>query len=426
MSGTAASNLVVIAAVLLAYATVSRRLRGTSLTAPMVFVGAGFLLGVEGVGWLDLSINQEAVKTLAEATLVVVLFADASRIDLRALRHEYVVPVRLLGIGLPLTIAMGTLAAALVLPDLTWAEALVLAVVLAPTDAALGQAVVTDESLPSRIRQGLNIESGLNDGICVPLLTIALAIAETEAHETTESTALTLVGEAIGWGLAGGVIAGVVAALAQRTARRRNWIEGHWLQVVPVAGAMGAFGIAQSRGGSGFIAAFVGGAIFGVLGDSEPDDSALTEELGGLLNGVTLIVFGAAVLEAVWSDIGLAEVGYAVLSLTIVRMLPVAVAMTGSRAQPPTVLFLGWFGPRGLASIVFGVIVVEAAGLPHTSVLLAAITVTVAISVVAHGVTAAPLARRYAAWHAARAARMESEPVPAQRWRHAWGGSTRG
>jgi NhaP-type Na+/H+ or K+/H+ antiporter len=419
MSHVDASNLVLIAAVLLAYASVSRRLRGTSLTAPMVFVGAGFLLGGEGLGWLDLAVDEQAVSTLAEATLVVVLFSDASRIDLRALRRQLQVPARLLGIGLPLTIALGTLAGVVLLGELSWAEALVLAVVLAPTDAALGQAVVTDPSLPSRIRQGLNVESGLNDGLCVPLLTIALAVAETEADATTEATALQLVSEAIGWGIFGGVVAGVVAALVQRTTRRRNWIEGHWLQVVPIAGAVGAFGLAQSRGGSGFIAAFVGGAIFGLLADREADSGALTEEVGAVLNGVTLIVFGAAVLGSLWSNISWAEVGYAVLSLTLVRMLPVAIAMIGSRARPPTVLFLGWFGPRGLASIVFAVIVVEAAGLPHTSVLVVTTTVTVALSVFAHGATAAPLARRYAAWHASRAARMESTPVTEQRWRHA-------
>ena len=202
------SSLVVIAAVFLGYAALSRRLHGTSITAPMVFVGAGFVLGLEGLGWLHLTLSQESVRTLAEATLVVVLFTDASRIDLRALRREYSVPARLLGIGLPLTIVAGALAAGVVLHDVTWAEATVLAIVLAPTDAALGQAVVTDENLPSRIRQGLNVESGLNDGLCVPLLTIALAIAQTDAGDITASHAARLVVEAIGWGIVGGVIAG--------------------------------------------------------------------------------------------------------------------------------------------------------------------------------------------------------------------------
>ena len=219
------SSLVVVAAVFLAYAALSRRLRGTSITAAIVFVGAGFLFGSEGLGWLHITLGQDAVSTLAEATLVVVLFSDASRIDLRALRREYTVPARLLGIGLPLTIVAGTVAGGLVLHAVTWAEALVLAIVLAPTDAALGQAVVTDEELPSRIRQGLNVESGLNDGLCVPLLAIALAVAQTDAGETTASHATKLVFEAIGWGIVGGVVAGVVAGCVLRAARARGWIE---------------------------------------------------------------------------------------------------------------------------------------------------------------------------------------------------------
>ena len=383
-----------------------------------MFVLAGFVFGTEGLGWLHLTVDQDAVSTLAEATLVVVLFTDASRIDLRALRREYAVPARLLGIGLPLTIVVGTLAGGLVLGPVSWAEAAVLAIVLAPTDAALGQAVVTDEDLPSRIRQGLNVESGLNDGLCVPLLAIALAVAQTDAGDTTAAHAARLVCEAIGWGIVGGIVAGAAAGCVLRAARSRDWIEARWIPVVPVIGAVGAFGIADARGGSGFIAAFLGGAVFGRIAGRAADDAAFSEELGSVLNGVTLIVFGAAVLGSLWSQIGLVEVFYAVLSLTLVRMLPVAIAMIGSPRRPPTVLFLGWFGPRGLASIVFGVVVVEAASLPHTSELVVALIVTVALSVVAHGTTAAPLARRYAMWHARSLAPMESTPAPHQRWRH--------
>jgi NhaP-type Na+/H+ or K+/H+ antiporter len=407
-----------MSAVFLAYAAVSRRLQGTSLTAPIVFVGAGLLFGEEGFGWLEIGLDEHAVSWLAEATLAVVLFTDASRIDLRALRREFAIPARLLGIGLPLTIAAGAFAAAFMLPQITWAEALVVAIVLAPTDAALGQSVVTDPRLPSRIRQGLNVESGLNDGLCVPLLTIAIALAQTEADRSTGADAVRLVVEAIGWGIVGGVVAGGVAAYVLRSARGRGWIEGHWAQVVPVVGAGASFGLADSSGGSGFIAAFVGGAVFGIAARGQ-DSPAFAEEVGGVLNGLTLLVFGAAVLGAVWSDIGAADVAYAVVSLTVVRMVPVAIAMLGSTARAPTVLFLGWFGPRGLASIVFGVVMVEASGLPNTPDLVVTLTTTVALSVLLHGVTAAPLVRRYIAWHTERRRPMESAPTPEQRWRHA-------
>jgi len=413
------STLVVIAGILLAYAALSRRLVGTSLTAAIVFVGAGFLFGGEGLGWLHGSYGEHAISVLAEATLVVVLFNDAARIDLPALRREYSVPARLLGVGLPLTIVAGTVAAIAVGHGISWAEAAVLAIVLAPTDAALGQAVVTDPALPSRIRQGLNVESGLNDGICVPLLAIALAVAQAETGETTGAHAAKLVFEAIGWGIAGGLVAGVLAAYVLRWARTRASIEPHWMQVVPVIAAVAAYGMADAYGGSGFIAAFVGGVAFGRLAGAGESNAAFSEEIGGVLNGVTLIVFGAAVLGSQWSHIRAVDVLYAVLSLTVVRMIPVAIAMIGSGARPLTVLFLGWFGPRGLASIVFGVVVVEAGGLPHTSELVTVMSVTVALSVLAHGVTAAPFARRYAAWYASVEAPMESKPGPHQRWRHA-------
>jgi NhaP-type Na+/H+ or K+/H+ antiporter len=383
-----------------------------------VFVGAGFLFGPEGVDWFQPSLDRHTISLLAEATLAVVLFTDASRIDMRALRRDYSVPARLLGIGLPLTIVAGAIAGGAVLPSLTVAEAIVLAIVLAPTDAALGQAVVTDERLPARIRLGLNVESGLNDGLCVPLLAIALAFAEAEINDTTTVHALRLVVEAIGWGVLGGIVAGTSAAFMQRVAVARGWMAGRWTQIVPVAGAAAAFGLADTRGGSGFIAAFVGGVAFGIVTGRDGGSPQFAEEIGAVLSGLTLIVFGAALLSAAWSHIGVAEVTYAVLSLTLVRMIPVAIAMFGSHARLATVAFLGWFGPRGLASIVFGVVVVEASGLPHTSELIVALTVTIALSVLAHGVTAAPLARRYAAWHADLAAPMESRPAAHQRWRH--------
>ena len=170
--------------------------------------------------------------------------------------------------------------------------------------------------------------------------------------------------------------------------------------------------MADTYGGSGFIAAFVAGVVYGRARRARTIAAAFSEELGGVLNGVTFIVFGAAVLGSQWSQIGVAEVVYAVLSLTVVRMIPVAIAMLRSGARTPTVLFLGWFGPRGLASIVFGVVVIEGGGLPHTSQLIAVITTTVALSVFAHGASASPLARRYATWHAAAEPPMESEPTP--------------
>jgi NhaP-type Na+/H+ or K+/H+ antiporter len=331
------------------------------------------------------------------------------------------VPLRLLGIGLPLTIAAGTALAAVVFDQLTVTEALVLAVLLAPTDAALGEAVVTEPRLPSRIRQGLNVESGLNDGICVPLLLIALAAADVEDKAASGHHAVTIVVEEIGYGILGGAGAGLAAAAVVGLAYRRNLISGPWLQVIPIAGAALAYGIAAALGGSGFIAAFVAGGIFGALVSRESEQaSRLTEEIGGVLGGVTFLIFGAVLLGPALKHISWQIALYAVLSLTLVRMLPVAIALIGTGAARPTVGFLGWFGPRGLASIVFAVIVVEEAHLPGTQTILLTTYLTIGLSVLAHGVTAAPLAARYARWyesHPSQRPAMESVPASEQRAR---------
>ena len=204
------------------------------------------------------------MRLLAEVTLTLVLFTDAARIDMTALRHEYAVPLRLLGIGLPLTILAGW-ALAWSLLRLRVAEALVLAVILAPTDAALGQSVVSDERLPSRIRQGLNVESGLNDGLCVPLLFIAIGLAGTEADVESTPTAIRVVCEAIGYGVLFGILAGAIGGLLLRYVKRHNLAEQVWLPAVPVGIAAISYGLATPPGGSGFIAAFVAGLTYGTL-----------------------------------------------------------------------------------------------------------------------------------------------------------------
>ena len=397
-----------IALALLAFAAVSGRLDGTPITGPMVFTAFGLLVGGDALGLVDPRVSGEAVKLLAESTLALVLFGDAARIDLRALRGEVSIPARLLGIGLPLTLVAGFGVGLVLLGSLAWPEALLLAVILAPTDAALGQAVVTLPRLPSPVRQGLNVESGLNDGICVPLFFIALAIAQADARHVSDVTAFRLVAEAIGYGAVGGVIAGTVAAAVVVLGRRHRFVDDVWLQVVPVAAAVLAYSVADALGGSGFIAAFVGGMIFGGLRRRHGGEVGyLIEELGGVLNAITFIVFGAVILGPALGDVTWAIAAYAVLSLTLVRMLPVGIAMLGTGARRQTVGFLGWFGPRGLASIVFAVILVEEGGLPHDDVIITATVITIGLSVLAHGLTAAPLANRYAAW-------FESHPRDAQ------------
>ena len=420
--------LAIVALILLGVAAISARLSGTPITPAMLFVVVGLLVGPKVLGEVDIESTSSTVRTLAEATLALVLFCDASRIDFGQLRHEFGVPVRLLAIGLPLTIALGAAAAAAVFGPLTLEEAVILAIVLAPTDAALGQAVVTEPRVPPRIRQGLNIESGLNDGICVPLLFAAVAVADVESEISDGRSAATLLLEEIGYGVIGGVAAGLLIAAIVIQAGRRDLIAPAWRQVIPVAGAALAYGIAVALHGSGFIAAFVGGMAFRLALKRDPEDlNELTEEVGNVLNGVTFVLFGAVLLGPALGELTWELVLYAVLSLTLVRMLPVAIAMVGSRAKAPTVGFLGWFGPRGLASIVFAVIVIEESQLPHEHLIALAIYTTVGLSVLAHGLSAAPLAGRYARWFEQhprdKAPPMESLPAevtrargPLKRW----------
>ena len=389
-----------IAGILLVFAAISGRVAGTSVTAPMVFTVGGLVLGAQAAGLIDVEATSETVKLLAEVTLALVLFSDAARVDPTALRAEISLPARLLGIGLPLTIAAGFGAAVLVLGDLSWPEALLLAVLLAPTDAALGQAVVTLPILPSRVRQGLNVESGLNDGICVPLFLIVLAIARAESGAIGGGAAVRLVTEQIGYGIVAGVGAGAVAAAVLILAGRHRTIDPLWVQIVPVAAATLAYTVAVPLGGSGFIAAFVGGLTFGAIRRrAEGEVSHLIDEAGDVFSAVTFIVFGAVLLSPALGHLSWPVLAYAVLSLTVVRMVPVALSLLGTHARTPTLAFLGWFGPRGLATIVFVILILEEPGaLPHEDLLLLTAVVTVGLSVLAHGVTAAPLADRYAAW----------------------------
>jgi NhaP-type Na+/H+ or K+/H+ antiporter len=423
--------LALVALALVGVAAVSGRLSGTPVTPTMLFVAFGLLVGPKVLDAVDLSSTGSTVRALAETTLALVLFADASRIDLGALRRTLDVPVRLLGIGLPLTIALGAVAAAAIFGELSVEEAVILAVVLAPTDAALGQAVVTEPRVPQRIRQGLNVESGLNDGICVPLLFAAVAIADVESEISGGRSPGTLLLEEIGYGVLGGVVAGLLIAAIVTQAGRRNLIAPAWRQVIPAAGAALAYGIASALDGSGFIAAFVAGMVFRLALRRDPEElNELTEEVSSVLNGVTFVLFGAVLLGPALTELSWQLALYAVLSLTLVRIIPVVIAMWGSRARRPTLGFLGWFGPRGLASIVFAVIVIEESQLPHEHVIVLAIYLTVGLSVLAHGLTAAPLADRYARWYERhpreQAPPMESAPAEVTRPRGPAGHRTSG
>jgi sodium/hydrogen antiporter len=389
------SDLGVLAAVVLAYSLVSRRAERANVSAPMAFVAAGILVGPGGLDAIEASLTAGAGLVVAEVALVVVLFADAARLDLRRLRGNAALPARLLGIGMPLMIALGTAAGAALLSRLDFWETAIVATVLAPTDAALGQAVVSNKQVPVRIRQALDVEAGLNDGLSIPFLALFVALAADQA-EVQASDWLAFAAEQIGYGMLTGIAVGAVGSWFIGRASRREWIGGAFEQLAYLALAVLAWALAGELGGNGFIAAFVAGlAASRVTETSGERVLEFTEGEGQLLSLAVFFLLGVAAedfLEPLDWEIAL----YGVLSLTVIRMLAVGIASLGSGLSPSSIAFLGWFGSRGLASIILALTVVdEEPRLPGLEVALAVMTFTVLLSVVAHGITARPLARAY-------------------------------
>ena len=389
-------DFIVLAGVVFAFGLVSRRLEGTILTAPIVFVAAGFILGPAGFGLVEFGLDDHTVLLLGEIALALVLFTDSARINLSALRQNQGLPLRLLGIGMPLTIALGTAAAVLLLTDLSFWEAAIVGTVLAPTDAALGQAVVSNPHVPARIRQALNVEAGLNDGLSVPFLALFLILA-VEGERLSANLWVRFAVEQVGLGVLVGVGVGLVGGWLVSRALGSGWMTGSFQRLALLTLALIAWALADQIGGNGFIAAFVGGlAVAPTVERTGEQLIRFTEAEGQLLNLSVFFVFGVLVIRSI-ETLTWQVALYALLSLTVIRMLPVAASLIGTHLRGVTVLFAGWFGPRGLASIVLGLIVIaEAPQLAGAGEIEAVVASTVLLSVLLHGVTAAPLSAAYA------------------------------
>jgi NhaP-type Na+/H+ or K+/H+ antiporter len=387
-------NAAFLAVFLLIYSAVAGRIERSLISGPIVFTVVGFILGPDGLGVLRINISGEGLRILAELTLAMVLFTDAANADFDIVRRNLGLPERLLGVGLPLTILLGFLVAAVVLPALDILEIALLAAMLAPTDAALGKPVVANRAVPAVIREALNLESGLNDGICVPIVVILLELAVgTQIEGATLGHVAWVVVEEIGIGLIAGLVLTWVTTLMLRFAERHDWISEHWVEIPIVALAAACFAAAQAAGGSGFIACFVGGLLLSGLGQRHKEELLRgAEHMGEALALLTWVVFGGIVVVRMIDRVTWPALLYAVLSLTVVRMLPVFLCLIGTRTSTADKLFIGWFGPRGLATIVFAVLVLDAK-LPGNDTVMLAAGWTVLLSVVAHGVTANPLVK---------------------------------
>jgi NhaP-type Na+/H+ or K+/H+ antiporter len=378
------------------YSLVSHRLERTVFTAPIVFTATGFLLIFTLPVLGEFEADRKAFLLVAEVGLVLTLFADATRINLQVLKSNESLPVRLLGFGMLPTILLGALGAAIVFPRLSLWEAGILAAILAPTDAGLGEVIVKSPRVPLRIRQALNVEAGLNDGLAVPFLMFFIDLAQV-GTKGAGAVLMRFVVEQLGFGALVGAAIGLAGGWLLGQAKRREWMTESLQQLglvaLPLLCVMGS----EPVGGSMFIAAYVAGIAVQVgFREAAEQSVEFTEGWGRLLDFFVFFLFGMFVALA-WSQFSLAPVLYAAISLTVVRMLPVAVSLIGARLSSATVIFVGWFGPRGLASIVLGLVFLEQEShLPGESTIRLAVMATVLLSIFAHGFSALPGIELYA------------------------------
>ena len=389
-------NMAILSLFAFLYSAFAGKLEKTIFSGPVVYMSFGLICGSMGFGILNIDVKNIELRMLADITLALFLFSDAASANLNILRKNIHLPRRMLLLALPLIILMGFGAGILIFDNLTLFEVAILATMLAATDAALGKAVITNEAVPVHIRESLNAESGLNDGICVPILFLFIALAiGTDVQGSNLGLALTLVLEEIGIGLVVGLSLTYLGTVILKYCWKKGWITDLWGQIPVVTLSVTCFTVAQNLHGSGYIAAFTGGILFGFLAE-KPKHELLNsaEGTGEALALVTWVIFGAAVVGQTFKFFTWEVVLYAILSLTVIRMLPVYLSLTGTGIDHKSKLFLGWFGPRGLASIVFAIIVLNE-DIPGGEILAVTVVCTVFLSIIAHGLSANPLVRRY-------------------------------
>jgi sodium/hydrogen antiporter len=383
--------------ILFIVAVVSRRIEKLPISAQMIFIFAGIAVGyfTTGIVKIEQPPLSTVVLIIAELALVLVLFTDASRVKLADIKLNSLT-TRLLSIGLISTIVLGVILAILIFTNLSFWEAAIIGVVLAPTDAALGQIVVKNKGIPLKIREALGVESGLNDGMSVPflLLLIAIGLAEETFHPAGFFITTTL--EQIGLGAFVGLVVGIIGSLIVIKSRNKGWLTSEYQRIAFLVLAVISFIVADGIGGSGFIAAFIGGLSTGyITKDAGKVLIDFAEAEGQFLNLAVFFILGI-IIAGLIPQITWQIVLYAILSLTAIRMLPVALSLIGTKTSWDTKLFMGWFGPRGLASIVLALIALEKLGnFPGMDTFILTVFITVFFSVVAHGVTALPLSKLY-------------------------------
>lgn len=396
------TSILTIALVVIGYGYFSRLFSRFYFSGPMIFTIVGILLSTLFFGEEITNLNDDIVQIIAEIALIVVLFSDAAALNLKKLRNAWKIPARLLLIGLPMTIIFSTLVAKEFFPDESIQYLLLLALILAPTDAALGKAVVSEKSIPLNIRSTINVESGLNDGIVYPVIMtlVAIILATSTGGEAESDEWLTYVIQQVVFGAIIGSAVGYLGAKIATWTIAKNWMEDNYQNLIPIAIAIFAFYLSEHYGGNGFIAAFFSGLLLGNYSiELHNNVEEFAESEGELLVLISFLVFGVAFIPATIDYWDLNVVIYSILSLTVLRMLPVAISLIG-RADFSTMLFIGWFGPRGIASILYMLIVGNQLGsIEGHETIFSVMTLTILMSIMLHGLSAKPFAKLYAKNH---------------------------
>jgi len=388
----------IFGAVFFAFALVSKRIQGSILTPPILFTLFGLGLSSTLTNTAGLTYNEGGIHILAELTLILVLAADASQISFKELSRMKTIPVRLLLFGLPLIIVAGAVAAKFVFSDIGWYEAALLGAILAPTDAALGASVLADKTVPLKVRQGLNVESGLNDGIALPAV-LFFACFLNIVHQNGEENWIVFLTLQLSLGPLIGILIGWCGGHLIARAAKKGWMTTEFQGIAAIALAVIAFAVAETVHGNGFIAAFIAGLTYGNLKvDYSKFLHEFTETESQFLSYLTFFLFGALILPEAIPHMSVQMFVFAALSLTLVRMIPVAIAMIGTGYKLPEISFMGWFGPRGLASLLFALLILEDLNVMQAEFIQTAVATTVLASIVLHGVTAAPISRAFGKW----------------------------
>lgn len=394
--------LVAVAALIIAYGLVSGGRIGLYVTAPMVFTVAGAALAGLGFGGgegaAENEIVNEAMRLLAEFGLAILLFTDAARINLTHLRKDDRLPARMLFAGLPGTALLGFALAWLLFPGETWWALWLMALILAPTDAALAQAAIANPRMPERVSQTLNVESGLNDGLVLPPILIVLGLAAGEAQ--TSGAAATLASHLILGPLAGIVIGYGGGWLIRRAVHAREMTPLFQRLSAPALAVI-AYAGAEAIAGNGFIAAFVAGGMMPLTLHRDRPAQRLeefAEAEASILTSALFFLFGALILPVGVPLWDMAALLYALLSLTLIRMVPVALSLAGTRLGWGATGLLAWFGPRGIASVLYLLLVMQSLGRETPDALISVVSLTVLLSIFLHGISATPLAGLYLRW----------------------------